>query len=284
MRVGLGLPNTLEGVDGEALLTWAALADDGPFSSIGVFDRLRYHGTDPLTTLAACAGVTDRVRLVTSIVAGPIRSDALLAKHAATIDVLSEGRLTLGLALGARRDDYELAEVDFSGRGRRFSRQLARLREFWDGDELGPAPVQDGGPELLVGGQSDPTFQRVSRYADGYIHGGGPPRAFASQADRARAAWREAERPGEPALWGHGYYALGDEAAKRGREYLLDYYAFTGPFAERIAEGLLTTPQEVLQFLRGYEEAGCDELLLFPTAGGDEQYDALERILEDEWR
>src|SRR6056297_3577577 len=283
MHVGIGLPNTLD-ADGETLLSWARSADDGPFSSIGVFDRLVYESTDPLTTLATCAGVTEDVRLATSIVAGPLRNDTMLATRAATVDQLSNGRLTLGLALGARREDYEAAGASYDDRGKRFSRQLSRLREFWDDDEFGPEPVQDGGPQLLVGGDSDPTFNRVGRYGDGYIHGGGPPRAFERKAEQARAAWDESGRPGDPDLWGHGYFALGEEAAERGREYLLDYYAFTGPFAERIADSLLTTPQEVLSFVRGYADAGCEELLLFPTVTDDDQYERLETLIETEWR
>ena len=283
MNVGVGLPNTLAGIESDEAITWAQAAESGPFTSVGVFDRLRYHSLDPISTLAACAGATNDIELVSSIVAGPIRTDALLAKQAATIDVLSDGRLTLGLALGARRDDYETADVDYSSRGKRFTRQLSRLRDFWTGDEVGPTPIQDGGPTLLVGGQSDPTFKRVSRFADGYIHGGGPPNAFNKQAERARAAWAATDRPGTPDLWGHGYFALGDEDIQQaGRDYLLDYYAFTGPFAERIADGLLTTPQEVVQFVRGYEDAGCDELLLFPTVPGMAQYDRLEAIVAGE--
>lgn len=292
MQVGIGLPNTLQGTDGELTLEWAHETDRGPFTSLGVFDRLVYDSLDPMETLAACAGATDDVRLATSIVAGPLRSHAMLAKKAATLDVLSGGRLTLGLALGARREDYQAAGCGKEGcrvsnytmRGRRFNEQLDVLRDYWEGDEMGPTPVQDGGPEVLVGGQSDPAFKRVARYADGYIHGGGPPRAFARQAEKARAAWSETDRPEEPALWGHGYYALGGEAeAKTGREYLRDYYEFTGPFAERIAEGLLTTPQEVVQFIRGYEDEGCDELLLFPTVADMEQYDLLAEVVGNEW-
>ena len=75
-------------------------------------------------------------------------------------------------------------------------------------------------------------FARMARYADGYAHGGGPPRAFASAAARAEAAWNDLGRPGRPRLWGQGYFALGD--VERGNDYLRDYYAFTGPFAERI--------------------------------------------------
>jgi alkanesulfonate monooxygenase SsuD/methylene tetrahydromethanopterin reductase-like flavin-dependent oxidoreductase (luciferase family) len=284
MQVGIGLPNTLTGVDAGLALSWAQRAEAGPFTSLGVFDRLVYDSLDPMETLSVCAGATDDIQLATSIVAGPLRSNAMLAKRAATLDVLSDGRLTLGLALGARKDDYDAADVDFGSRGRRFTGQLDELRAIWQGDEIGPDPVQEGGPQLLVGGYSDPSYKRVGRYADGYIHGGGPASVFADEAGQAVTAWHEEGRPGEPALWGHGYYALGDEeAAEAGREYLLDYYDFTGPFAETVAEGLLTTPQEVVQFVRGYEDEGCDELLLFPTVPEMEQYELLETVIENEW-
>ena len=93
--------------------------------------------------------------------------------------------------------------------------------------------------ELLVGGGAGAAFARMARYADGFAHGGGPPRAFASAATKARAAWSDLGRPGTPALWGQAYFALGDEAA--GEAYLLDYYAFTGPFAAKVAAGTLTS-------------------------------------------
>lgn len=283
MQVGIGLPNTLEGTDRDLILDYARLADDGPFTSIGVFDRLVYHSLDPLETLGVCAGATEDIQLATSIIAGPLRSTAMLAKKAATLDALSDGRLTLGVALGARKEDYEAAGADYRSRGGRFTRQLEELIQYWEGDEIGPEPVQDGGPQLLVGGESDPAYKRVARFGDGWIGAGGPPWRFGSCAEDATAAWTETGRPGKPDLWGHGYFALGDDdVAQAGEEYLLDYYSFTGPFAERIAEGLLTTPQEVVQFVRGYEERGCDELLLFPAVGGIEQYERLERIIERE--
>ena len=118
------------------------------------------------------------------------------------------------------------------------------------------------------------------RYTDGYVHGGGPPRAFARAADKAFAAWSDAGRPGKPQLWAQGYFALGDDdVIKAGYNYLRDYYAFTGPFAERIASGLLTSPQALAQFIRGYQDAGCDELVLFPTVPDIAQLDRLAEIL-----
>lgn len=279
MEVGIGLPNTLKGSTGELLLTWARRADEGPFGSLGVFDRLVYDSFDPMATLAAVAGITNRIRLATSIIIGPLRNDAMLAKEAATIDALSGGRLTLGLALGARQEDYEAAGMVYKTRGRRLTEQLSALRGYWENENFGPRPIQPSGPELLVGGLDDSAFSRAARYADGYIHGGGPPRAFAPTAEKARAAWNDAGRRGRPRLWGMGYYALGEGTAEVGREYLLDYYAFTGPFVEKIAAGLLTTPQAIVQFVRGYAELGCDHLLLFPTVAGIEQLDRLADVV-----
>jgi alkanesulfonate monooxygenase SsuD/methylene tetrahydromethanopterin reductase-like flavin-dependent oxidoreductase (luciferase family) len=278
MRVGIGLPNAVPGTEGAALPQWARRADSGPFTSVGVLDRVAWDSHDPLDTLAAAAAVTERVRLVTMVVIAPLRATATLAKQSAAVDALSGGRLTLGLAVGARTEDYEATGVPHADRGARFDRQLEELPDLWEsGPE--PKPAQPGGPELLVGGSTDLAFARVTRHADGYVHGGGPPRAFARAADTARAAWVDGGRPDLPALWGQSYFALGDEAVEKGRRYMLDYYAFTGPFAERIAEGLLTTPQQIAGQVRGYAEAGCDELVLLPAVNDVEQVDRLSDVV-----
>jgi alkanesulfonate monooxygenase SsuD/methylene tetrahydromethanopterin reductase-like flavin-dependent oxidoreductase (luciferase family) len=261
------------------LLEWARRSDHGPFSSLGVLDRLVYDSYDPFLSLAAAASVTRRVKLATNIVIGPMRSTALLAKSAASLDALSGGRLVLGLAVGARKEDYDAAGIDYHTRGRRLQEELSSLRDIWLESSITPASVRRGGPYLLVGGLTDVTYARMCRYADGYMHNGGPPRAFARAADKARAAWYDAGRMGRPQLWAQGYFAFGGEEAEAGREYLRSYYAFTGPFAERIAAGLLTTPQAVAGFVRGYAEAGCDELMLFPTGNDISQLEQLGEIL-----
>lgn len=278
MRIGVGLPNSVPGVSGDLMVRWAVRAEAGPFSSLGAIDRLVYDSYEPMTALAAAAAVTERLGLATTIIIAPLRNTALLAKQAASLDAISGGRLTLGVAIGAREDDYQFAGVDQRARGRRLEEQLAKLRSIWQEQKIGPKPAQQNGPRLLIGGASDVVFARVARYADGYIHGGGPPRAFASAARKARAAWADAGRPGRPLLWGQGYFALGD-AAEAGANYLRHYYAFTGPFAEKIAAGLLTTPQAIVQYVRGYQEEGCDELILFPTVAGLEQLDQLAEVL-----
>lgn len=275
MRIGVGLPNTVPGVGGDLLIEWARRAETGPFSSLAVLDRVAYDSHDPFTSLAAAAAVTERIRLATMIAIGPLRSTAGLAKLAGSVAALSGDRLTLGLAVGARLDDYEASEIDHRSRGRRLSEQLAFLRGEWPKSNLGPLSTSRDGLELLVGGASGPAFARMARYADGYAHGGGPPRAFARAAASARAAWSDLGRPGDPRLWGQAYFALGEN--DHGDEYLRDYYAFTGPFAEKIAAGNLTTPGAIRDLVRGYEEEGCDELILLPTVA---ELDQIDRLIE----
>jgi len=272
LRVGIGLPNSVPGTEARLLLEWARRAEKSSFASLGVVDRMRYDSHEPMALLAAVAATTTRIDLVTMVVIGPLRRTPVFAREAATVQRLSQGRLTLGLAVGARTDDYDALGEGHEGRGRRLDEQLADLRDGFE--ELKPPPG------LLVGGGGDISLVRAARYADGYVHGGGPPRSFQRTADRATTAWVEAGRPGRPRLWAQAYFALGDQATiERGRSYMRDYYAFTGPFAAKITEGLLTTPQSIVQFVRGYAEAGCDHLVLLPAVAELEQHDRLAAVV-----
>src|SRR5437763_6769454 len=150
MQVGIGLPNATRGVQGKQLIDFARDADRAGFSTLGTIDRIAYSNYEALVTLGAAAAVTERIRLMTSVLLAPLRTNvALFAKQAASVDGLSDGRLLLGLAVGGREDDYELSGVDFRGRGQAFDGQLEELRSLWDGDQVGPeAP---GGPTLILG-------------------------------------------------------------------------------------------------------------------------------------
>jgi hypothetical protein len=275
MRVGVALPSSIPGTDAPTVLEWARQAEALGFSHLAAIDRIVYGNWDPLLTLAAAAAVTTRIAVATTVLISPLRNTELLQKELATLDQLSGGRLVLGVGIGARSDDYQVLELDTSRRGRVLAEQVGDLRGEGAGAALQPPMVQRDGPVILMGGGSGAAFARLARLADGYIHGGGPPRVFARMADQARTAWIDADRPGAPRLWGQGYFALSDEG--RGRQYIRDYYAFTGPFADRLAAGILTTPAALLDYVRAYEEAGCDELSLLPTVG---EIGELERLAE----
>ena len=277
MKIGIGLPAAIPGRAGDLVIEWARRAEEAGFASLGVVDRVAYDAWEPLAALAGAAAVTREMRLVSMVMIGPIHNTALLARQAATIDVLSGGRLTLGLGLGARHDDYEAAGVDPVRRGSMLTEQLARLRDHWEDTTVGPVPVQAGGPDLLVGGAGGRALLRLARLADGYVHGGGPARSFASAVLRVRAAWEDVDRPGSPQLWAQAYFGLGDP--ERGDAYLRDYYAFTGAFAEKVVGANLRNPLEVRDYLRAYEEAGCQHLVLLPTVAELDEVDRLAAVV-----
>lgn len=272
MDVGIGLPSTIPGIRGRLVLEWAQAAEAAGFSTLGTLDRLVYGNLEAIPTLAAAAAVTSRIGLTTAIMIGPYRGNgALLAKQLATVDRLSEGRLTVGIAVGSRPDDFEATASPYDKRGKVFDAQLAEMRAIWAGESrgyagaIGPAPMRPGGPPLLIGGGSPAAFRRMTEYGAGWILGAGGPDAFAAAADKARVAWREAAREGEPRLVAIGYVSLGDEAEQHARSYLGDYYSFAGAYVDRVVAGALTTRQGVADAIAGFTAAGCDELILFPA-------------------
>lgn len=282
MEVGIGLPATVPGVEREQLLEWSRRADAAGFSSLGVIDRLVYPNLEPLLALAAAAAVTERIRLTTSILIAPLHPNAaLLAKELATLDRLSGGRLVAGLAVGGREDDYAAGGVDFAGRGRAFERQLDELKQIWAGEErgyagaVGPPATRREGPPILIGGQVDAAYERVCRYAEGWIAGGGGPALFAQGAEKARSAWRAHGREGEPRLAALAYFALGPTAKADADSYLHDYYGFLGEIADGIAAGAITDEAGLQEQLAAFAEAGCDELILFPSSTDPRQVDLL---------
>jgi alkanesulfonate monooxygenase SsuD/methylene tetrahydromethanopterin reductase-like flavin-dependent oxidoreductase (luciferase family) len=279
MDIGIGLPSTIPGADRDQNLAWARRADERGFSTLGVIDRIVYTNLEPLIALAAAAGVTERIRLTSSIVIGPYRNTALLAKQAASLDVLSGGRLTVGIAPGGRPDDFEAAGVDFRARGRLFDDQLAELKRIWSGDEIGPAAEREGGPELIVGGYVDAAFRRTARYGDGWIAGGRPPDDVARGGEAVRQAWEAAGRAGKPRLLGLAYFALGPEAEAAADGYLKHYYAWLGDMAGAIAASAATDPETVKQYADAYAAAGLDELILFPCSPEPDQVDLLADVV-----
>src|SRR5437762_462685 len=142
MRIALGLPRRIVGASGDLMLRWVTRVDRGPLSSVVVTGRGVSPALEPLSVLAIAAGATRRIRLMTSVVIGPTRETTLLARQAATIDTLSGGRLTLGVGIGVRENDYLATGFDFHRRGRRVEEQLPLLRRLWAGqplsNEIGP--------------------------------------------------------------------------------------------------------------------------------------------------
>ena len=287
IEVGIGLPTRLAATQPDLVFDWARRADEGPFSSLAVTDRVVSDALEPLAVLATAAGVTRRVRLMASVVIGPTRETTLLARQAATIDVLAGGRLSLGLAVGARRDDYLVAGTSFETRGRRFDEQLATLRRIWAGEpvaeamgRVGPVTARPEGPELLVGGYVDAVAGRIARWADGFMApGGGDPDAMARLWALIGATWEQAARPGSPRYVSGSYFALGPGAGDAARAYMTATYSHDRRLVERRLKGVPTTPVAVRALIGQRTEAGVHELILRPCSADLDQLDRLAEIL-----
>lgn len=277
MDIGIGLPCCVPGTAGATFLDWAREADRGGFSTVAALDRLVLDGYEPLAALAAAAAATERCRLMTAVLLSPLRNTALLTKQVATVDRLSGHRLTLGLAVGARPDDYEVGGVPMRGRGARLEAQLDDMARLWHGEGerpglgAGPAPGAPGGPPLVLGGHAPAAMDRAARRAQGWIAGGAGPEMFGGAARAFTGAWRRHGRKGSPRLHALAYFALGAGAEEAAAGYLRAYYRSAGPFAEIVLRAAAVTPDRVQEVAKRFEEQGCDELIFVPCSSGLDQ-------------
>ena len=275
MDVAIGLPNAVPGTTGDQLTEWARRAEARGFSSLGTIDRIVYPNLEPLASLAAAAAVTERIGLATTVLLGPLRPNPVaVAKQALTVHALSGGRMTLGIGLGGREDDYEHAGVDTDKRGKELDAMLERIREAWADDVMGPeTPTQ---PRVLVGGSVAASFERAARFGDGWIGAGAPPDQFAEWRQAFESAWSAAGRNEAPQNAALTYFSLGDRAEEDARAYLTDYYAWLGEeVAGFIADSAAKDADTVKQYLAAFEQAGCQELFLFPSSSDPAQVDLL---------
>jgi len=268
------------------MLEWITRAERGPFSSVVVTDRVVSQALEPLSVLAMAAGATQRIRLMTSVVIGPTRETTLLARQAATIDVLSGGRLTLGLGIGVRENDYLATGFNFHRRGRRAEEQLPILRRLWSGENLsgevgaiGPRSGNTNGPELLIGGYVPAIVQRIAKWGDGYMApGGGEPDSLLKMWRQIEHAWQEAGRKGKPRWVGASYYALGPNAADHASHYINANYGYNPDLAARRLRTLPASRAAVEEAIKRQSDMGVDEFILRPCADDLDQMDRLTEI------
>jgi len=194
MDIGFGLPVSGIWATPGNIVSFSRLAEEAGYASLWSFQRLLipagsrmdpvYQSVlDPMTALAYTAAVTSRIRLGVAIINLPFVSPAYLAKEAATVDLLSAGRLDLGLGIGWMPEEFALTGASMQRRGARSTEFVRVLRALWadgisefDGEfyqvprgTMAPSPVQPGGPPILLGGMARPALERVGRIADGWV-------------------------------------------------------------------------------------------------------------------
>src|SRR2546430_9575032 len=279
MDIGIGLPNTLE-ITGTAIPEWARRAEARGFSTLSTIDRIVYPNYDSLTSLAVAAGATWRIGLFTDILLAPAYPPVWLAKATASLDAMSGGRLTVGVAVGGRPDDYAAMDRPFQRRGRLMDETLDLLHRAWAGESVtgdevpvGPPPAAGNRVAVLIGGSTDAAVARTVKYGGGWTSGGGGPAMAAPMVEKVRRAWHEAGREGEPRIAALAYFGLGDDDASRAN--LRRYYGFLGDWADRIAESALRSPQALKGIVEDFAAVGVTELVFDPTIGSLDQVDRL---------
>ncbi|WP_236795085.1 LLM class flavin-dependent oxidoreductase [Amycolatopsis sp. GM8] len=271
MRIGIGLPNQVRNVDPTVIPRWAAKAEEAGFSTLGTVGRHAFPGVSDTVALTAAAAATSRIGLMPGVLLAPTWPGAVLAKELAGIDGISGGRLTLGIGVGNRPDDFVLPEYGLRGRGARLDRDLETFRDVWDGKAVGggPNPAVPAGTRqipMLFGGWAPAALARMVRWGSGYIGGAMPAAMVAPSYEAAKTAWTEAGREGSPRFVALSYFALGDVEAARAN--VGAYYLAGGDeLARMVVEGMSISPEKVKATIADYEALGADEIVFNPGTG-----------------
>jgi probable F420-dependent oxidoreductase len=281
MKIGLS-PDAIRPARG--LVALAARIEDAGFDSVWVPDHIAFFGSpvvDPFQALTAFAAGTTSLELGTSVLVLPLRAPALVAKGAASLDYVSEGRLVLGVGVGGEfPGEYEAAGVPLMERGRRMDEALAVVRQLWSGTRepfagrfysirkdtrLNPLPHRVGGPPLWVGGRAEAAIRRAARAGDGYLGFLLDPAGFAKRMTRVRALAVEHGRDGNAiagALVTFAHVGEDGEAAVRAvTERLEANYGV--PMREAVERyGIVGDFGTCVERARAFAAAGVEHLVL----------------------
>src|ERR1700742_3063228 len=272
-------------LDAEVLRDWAQEIDDGPFSSLCWGERMAFDNPETLTLMGALAAWTDRVRLLTTVIVPQLHDPVLLAKALASRDMLCGGRPGGGVGGGGRHEDYHAVGADAATQTMRgMAERVPVMKRVWAGEKIsesvlpvGPAPVQPGGPPLLVGTIGPKTVRSAAAWADG-LAGTTLDLDIARQNelfDVARAAWAQAGRP-KPHLATSFWFAFGppEDARTQVHTHLRRYMNWIpAEYVDAMAPttGWAGSEDELLAMLRKFEDIGTDEVHLIPTSSDVDQ-------------
>lgn len=287
MKLGVVFPQTEIGADPGAVREYALAVQDLGYNHLLVYDHVlgadpsHYQGWsgaytheamfhEPMVLFGYLAGIVPQLELITGIVILPQRQTALLAKQAAQVDILTGGRLRLGIGIGWNAVEYEALGQDFHTRGRRVEEQIKLLRDLWTREVvtfegrwdtvtaagINPLPVQRPIP-IWMGGRADAVLRRVGRLSDGWIPTLAPDHETAELWERIKDHARQAGR--DPA-------AIGLEGGVRARQGTLDdWVATAGAWGKMGASHVsintmgagLTSVEQHVDVLRRFHEAAA---------------------------
>lgn len=296
VAVGLGLME-FPFVDAAGYWRWIDLCESGGVDSIWQTDRVisREPILECMTTLAALAGRTRRLKFGMNVVSVALRDPVLLAKQCATIDVLSEGRLLPGFGIGSPRGpEWETLHIDTATRGRRTDEGLEIIRRLWTeervdfegahyrltGASISPRPVQPDLP-MWIGGSSAGAIRRTARFGTGWQAGPETPPEARKAIAAIKSAAAEAGRSIDEDHYGAAFPFRFGRPDDPGMERLMDAYRKrTGH--DPLAYFAVGDAHTVVARLAEYVEAGAYKFVLRPAARGDDDMLTQTRRLIDE--
>lgn len=290
MKVGICLPYMKPGLDRKTILDWCRAIDQGPFHSLSCGERITGYTYEMRVLLSAAAAVTERVRICPSLYVLPMTNAVRAAKEIATLDVLSEGRVTVIVGVGGREKDYHAVGANFKNRFKRMDEQIEIIKRTWAGiapfegaDEVGPRPYQDGGPPILVGAMGPKSINRVSKWADG-LYGfamNGEKELTQYFFDSADQAWEKSGRDSKPYKMGGFWYSLADNAEESLKDYVFDYLKIMGEKEARSVANSMTrhTPEAIIEAMDAIEETGCEEIFLVPATADIAEVDRMANLI-----
>jgi alkanesulfonate monooxygenase SsuD/methylene tetrahydromethanopterin reductase-like flavin-dependent oxidoreductase (luciferase family) len=292
MDIAMTLPTMLPHGRDE-FVAWCRRIDEGPWSSLAVPERVTYTSHSLSVQLAGAAALTERVRLWTTLIVLPAHNEVQVAKDMASVDRLASGRLTLGVGVGGREQDYRAIGGDFARRWQRMDDQVDRMRRIWaqeppfeGSDPVGPPPVQPGGPPFVAGVVGPKALARAARWAAGVDDPSAITAVDASalEAQRLRVvdAWKEAGRSEAPHFSSSLWFALGSGSRERLGDYIYRYMKiFDDGFARQLADSAPVHSAAALRLaMDEARAAGCDEFFLVPTTADPAELDRAREALD----
>jgi alkanesulfonate monooxygenase SsuD/methylene tetrahydromethanopterin reductase-like flavin-dependent oxidoreductase (luciferase family) len=284
------IPTMVPGLTRDLVHEWSRRIDAGPYSSLALGERITFPNVEVMVTMTTAAAVTERVDLMFTVIVLPMHSEALIAKQIATLDVLSNGRVVLGVGTGGREEDFRAVGAAFEGRLSRMEAQVARMRELWDGrpphegaSPIGPAPVQIGGPPVLVGAITPKSIERCARWADGLCgFTFGPDLDQVEKSYRRfETSWQAAGRRGRPRKISSFWYALGPDSQRQMETFVRRYLAIFGPDAVEamVRHCTATSADRMSELLKQFKDIGTDELVLVPTSEDPDEIDRAAELI-----
>lgn len=291
MKIGLCFPYTDEDLSREVMLEWFRRVDEGPFSTISCGERMVGSSVDMMATLAAAAAITERVRIVPTLYVLPMHPAIKVAKHAATLDLISGGRTTITVGVGGRVHDYMCMEKEPLRRHARMDEQVAQIRRIWAGEipfegaePVGPRLVQPGGPPILAGVMGPKAIARAAHWADGIYSwsGNGVAREMEQQQSRVTSAWEDAGREKPPQRVAGFWYCLAPNADEKLKAYVYKYIKVMGEGpAKAMAKRVDRSSQDAVRAsLDAFEELGVEECWLSSATAESAEIDGLLEVME----